>query len=477
MRLTRIAALCFLLLCAGRSASALPVRVLATGDMHGWLEAQEVDNQRLGGAAEMLAYWKRMEGYSPSRFLVLSCGDIATGPTLSTLFEGDPVIEVMNRMGYDASVLGNHEFDFGLESLRKWRERSIFPFLAANLFEQDGVQSDAVVPYLLYDEQGVKVGIIGLTVENVEAITDTAGLVSGPYEESLRRWVPQLRGLGAEAVLVVTHVPMEELIELAEAVGDLGVPLMLGGHSHEFGQIKVKDTWVVNSGEWWDGYSRIDLDYDPETGKTVVLTAKQVWLQQAAPESDEAVAREIDRWRALLPQKVQEPIGYTATGLQRPVAAYNFVVDCWLAMDGKAEIALTNHGSLRQDIPPGSITRATITGLMPFSNSLLRITLSGSQLLEYLPEDGAIGMAGLSLRGGECIMAGTGRPVEPQMTYRVLINDYMYETCPALQAADPKPEEVYTDWRQPVYEWLLLHPSSEGDPLENLVDVKPRVVP
>ncbi len=387
------------------------------------------------------------------------------------------MIGVMNQMGYDASVLGNHEFDFGLESLRRWQERSTFPFLAANLAEPNGALSDVALPYLLYDEQGVKVGVIGLTVWNVEAITDTAGLVSEPYEESLRRWVPQLRALGAKAVVVVTHIPLEELVELAKAVDDLDIPLMLGGHSHEFGQIKVQNTWVVNSGEWWDGYSRIDLDYDPETGKAVVLTAKQVWLQQAAPQSDEGVASEIARWQQLLPQKLQEPIGYTASGLERPVAVYNLVVDCWLAMDGKAEIALTNYGSLRQDIPPGSITRATITGVMPFSDSLLRVRLTGSQLLDYLPEDGSIGMAGLSLRGGEFIVASTGRAVDPQTTYRVLVNDYMYNTGPVLQAADPKPEEVYADWRRPVYEWLLLHPSSEGDPLEGLVDIKPRVVP
>jgi 2',3'-cyclic-nucleotide 2'-phosphodiesterase (5'-nucleotidase family) len=145
-------------------------------------------------------------------------------------------------------------------------------------------------------------------------------------------------------------------------------------------------------------------------------------------------------------------------------------------MDSKAEIALTNYGSLRQDIPPGSITRATITGVMPFSDSLLRVNLTGNQLLEYLPKDGSIGLAGLSLRAGQYVVAKTGQPVDHEATYRVLVNDYMYNTSPVLQAADPKPEQVYADWRQPVYDWLVLHPSSEERPVEELVDSQPRVV-
>jgi len=477
VRLIRISVVCFLLLCANHLAWPLPIRVLATGDMHGWLEAQPAGKQQLGGAAEMLACWERVEKYSPKRFLVVACGDIATGPALSTIFKGEPVIEAMNRMGYDACVVGNHEFDFGLDNLAKWERSAKFPFLAANLSKPDGAPSDMVLPYMLYDEQGVKVGVIGLATQGVERIANTAGLLGQPYVETLRKWVPQLRAKGARMVVVVAHAPMADLVELAKAVGDLDIPLMLGGHSHELGQIKVQNTWVVNSGEWWRGYSRIDLDYDPETGKAIVLAAKQVWLQQANPRSDRRVAQEIARWHRSMQAEFRVPMGYTASGLQRSAGLYNFVLDCWLAMDSRADIALSNYGSLRQDIPPGPITKETFVGVMPFTNSLLRLTLTGDQLLTYLPKDGSIGMAGLRWQGGKFIVAKTGEQVDPQATYRVLINDYMYNTNRMLQVADPKPERVYEDWRQPVYDWLASHPSSKDKPLETLVDLRPRNVP
>lgn len=458
-------------------ACALPLRVLATGDMHGWLQSQPVGKQRLGGAAEMLARWERAEKYLPRRFLVVSCGDVATGPALSTVFRGEPVIEVMNRMGYDVCVVGNHEFDFGLDNLAKWKQSAKFPFLAANLSKPDGSLSDVALPYIMYDEQGVKVAVIGLATEGVEKIANTAGLMGLPYADTLRKWVPRVRAEGAQVVVVVAHAPMDDLVQLAKAVSDLDIPLMLGGHSHELGQIKVQNTWVVNSGEWWKGYSRIDLDYDPETGKAVVLVAKQVWLQQADAMSNARVAREIARWQRSMEAEFRVPIGYTAKGLQRPAGVYNFILDCWLEMDSRADIALSNYGSFRQDIPPGPITKETIVGVMPFTNSLLRLTLRGDALLAYLPKDGSIGMAGLRCEGGRFIVAKTGQPIDPQATYRVLINDYMYNTSPLLQEADPKPERVYEDWRQPVHDWFAAHPSSESNPLDALVDVKPRTIP
>jgi 2',3'-cyclic-nucleotide 2'-phosphodiesterase (5'-nucleotidase family) len=252
---------------------------------------------------------------------------------------------------------------------------------------------------------------------------------------------------------------------------------MLGGHSHELNQMKVQSTWVVNSGEWWKSYSRIDLDYDPETGKAIVLTAKQVWLQQANPKSDRQVAQEIARWERSLGAEFHTPLGYTASGLQQPAGVHNFIVDCWLAMDSRADIALSNYGGFRQDIPAGPITREIIVGVMPFTNSLFRLTLTGDRLLAYLPKDGSIGMAGLRWQAGKFIVAKTGQPIDPQATYRVLINDYMYNTSPVLQGADPKPERVYEDWRQPVYDWLASHPSSKDKPLDALVDLQPRITP
>lgn len=453
---------------------ALPVRVLVTGDMHGWIEAQTADGQTLGGPAEMLAQWKAVDGYAPEKFLLISCGDIATGPAVSTIYKGAPVIAVMNRMGYDLTVVGNHEFDFGLNALRGMQTEAKFPFLAANLTNADGTPAPIVKTTLLNDEQGVKVGIIGLTLPEINTMANTGGLVTQPAAAVVRATAAALKEAGAQTIIVAAHMPLGDLQRLADQVADLNIPLMLGAHSHEFGQMKVGNTWLVNSGQWWQGYSRIDLDFNPQNGRTVVLDTKQAWLQGEKPAADPDVQAEVSRWTRRIQAEYGQSLGYTATGLKRPWAAGNFVVDSWLAVHA-ADVALCNQGGVRQDIPAGEITKLTLIGLLPFDNALLRIKLTGAQLSAYNPAPESLLYGGVRRQGDTLIDLKNGQPVEAGKTYRVLINTFLYNTSAALKAADPKPEVVDAHWRNPVIAWLEKNPTSKEKPLETLVDAKARV--
>ena len=85
-------------------------------------------------AANLVGLWRTAEGYqADGSFLLLSGGDMWTGPAISTWFQGQSMAEVMNAMGYDAAAVGNHEFDFGLEMLKARAAESEFPFLSANI--------------------------------------------------------------------------------------------------------------------------------------------------------------------------------------------------------------------------------------------------------------------------------------------------------------------------------------------------------
>lgn len=458
-----------LLLFALGQVRPVPLQVLVTGDMHGWLQSQPVGTQQLGGAAEMLTYWQRVEGYAPGKFLVLACGDFNTGPVLATALKGDPMVDVMNLMGYQACALGNHEFDYGIDRIPHWQALAKFPLLAANLSNLDGTPSKLVQPYTIIDFQGVKVGIVGLITKDLPYLTNQATTLKVlPYAATLRKVVPEVRQQGAQVIIVLSHIPADELLTLANGVKNLDIPLMMGGHSHEFDQRKEGNTWVVNSGEHWDGYSRLDLDYDKDSGKTVVLRAAQVWLQQSKPEVDAAVAKAIAGWQDKLAAEFNTVIGYTTTGLTERDALFNLVDDSMLAMDPTADIALMNDGGIRQDIPAGPITKGTIVGVLPFSDSIYRLTLSRQQLLDYLPA-GYIGMAGLRRAGGKFLLQKTGQPLDPAATYHVLLNNFMYDTSATLKASDPKPVTVWSDWRQPIYDWLAKHPSRKDTPLEGML--------
>jgi 2',3'-cyclic-nucleotide 2'-phosphodiesterase (5'-nucleotidase family) len=469
-----------LLLLAGL-AHAKPVHILVTGDMHGWLEPLSAGSETLGGAAETLAAWKDQEGYTRDQFLVLSAGDIATGPALSTAYAGEPDVEAMNLMGYDVSALGNHEFDFGMDQLQKLRSMASFPFVSANVLISETSTATLVQPFVVVEKLGVKIGVIGLMTTSLKQLSITGPILATDYAEALRLWAPKARAAGAELLVVLAHVPLNELRDTAAQVGDLGIPLMLGGHSHELGQTRdmVSGTWIVNSGEWWKAYSRIDMDFNEATGKTKLLSSKQVWLQQDKPKADPVVKAVIEKWekRLAADPAMGSVLGYLGSPLPRFWPAFNFVCDAWLAMDPDSDLALDNDGSLRQDLAAGPLRKADLLSLMPFNDALYRLKLNGRQVKALLPRAPGklMGMAGLAKVGKSWILTKSGKKLSRDGNYSVLINSYMLETMPQLKAHKNEAVLVAKNWRDPLEAWLKDHPSNAENPLNKILDAKPRI--
>jgi len=471
-----------LLLAAAMPVFPLPIRILATSDMHGYLLSEPTGRpdteRRLGGAAEMFAHWKEAEGYAPKDFLLISGGDIATGPPLAILFEGDPVVSVMNLMGYDVNVLGNHDFDFGPKRLLAWQKAAAFPFISANLANPDGTPSRLVAPYIINQEQEVKIAVIGLTTLAFHELGLTDGIYTTPYAEALRKAVIAARAKGAEVIIVAAHVPFNEMLDLAKEVADLALPLMLAADDHRLTKSKVGQTWVVDNGEKWHSYARIDLDYDPQTKKTIVRGVKQTQLLQNRPTTDSKVKAEIAKWQQRLEEERKEPLGYTASGIPFSHEFYNFVADCILQAYPKAQVALVSRRSLRVGLPPGVIDKGRIMDALPFRNSLVRITLNGKQLQAYLPKSGGdIVLAGLRREKGCYFLMPDDIPIAPQTKYQVILSSYLYTGSRYLRQADPQIALMYGNWWQPIYDWLSAHPTSRERPLEKLVDTKPRLLP
>jgi len=167
--------------------------VLYTNDEHGWMEPY----QETAGAAGVARLWRERENVTAEGpFLVLSGGDMWTGPALSTALAGESMADVMNAMGYQAAALGNHDFDFGLQALRARRAQSAFPFLSANLRDrQTGEIPDFAVPFLIREVNGIRVGVIGLTTTET-AVDTRPEVVSGlrflPYKDVLPQTIDRL---------------------------------------------------------------------------------------------------------------------------------------------------------------------------------------------------------------------------------------------------------------------------------------------
>jgi len=456
-----------LLLVAG-SAMAVPVQILATGDMHSVLKGRMMDGYLLGGPAAMFGYWKAREGYAPNKFLVLSTGDNVSGQAGFTMLEGEPDIEVMNAMGFQASAINTHEFDFGRGQLLRMAAAAKFPLLAANLHGPDGQVAEVAKPYVLIDTQGVKVGVVGLITR--AATQPNLGLYTiGEYDPALRAAVAEARAKGAQVIVVIASLSDAELAALARATADLHLPLMFAGGTHEYTQQFVPEsgTWVMSNGAYWAGYGRIDLDVDLADGSARVEAIKQVRLQQRTPALDPALQEIVARWQQKLGPDYNKPLGTAAGSLLRVTSATAFTLHCWLVANPAATFAMINTNGIRQDLPAGPITRADIINALPFDDKLYRIKMTGKQLLEFKGmKNDTVSVNDLATVDGKVMNLQSNLPLDPATTYAVILCDYLYNTSDYLRACDPAPVTVSPDWRLPLYQWLADHPTTAQKPLE-----------
>jgi 5'-nucleotidase / UDP-sugar diphosphatase len=457
--------------------------ILYTNDEHGWLAAQQnKDGSSVGGAAEMLGRWREQEGYTPDGpFLVLSGGDMWTGPAISTWFNGDSAAEVMNLMGYQAAAVGNHEFDFGLDVLARHAKDAKFPFLSANLVKKGTTEPpDFVRPYTVVDVDGIRVGILGLTTRSTPVTTNPKNVADFsflPYADALARNVPAMKAAGAEVIIALAHVCSLEMRLLAPRAKQLGVDVLTAGHCHERIAEEVAGLPLIGGGQYMQSYARLPLEIDATTRQVTAGKPEVIANRSAAgvAPSDATVAGRVAHWQQQTDAALGEVIGYTKDGLAaRSNALLNLVTDAWLQAYPTADVALNNLGAFRQGIDAGPITLGDIVGVLPFNDQIVDAAVTGAQLKENLDCcDSAI--AGITYRDGKLLLAD-GTPVDPQKTYHVLINDFMAVGGDRYKFDKQDPNAYFTaiDWRQPVIDALKRLATSERAPLELHLDTGAR---
>ena len=455
------------------TAAAEIITVLYTNDEHGWMEGMSPGT----GAAELLGIWQTEEGYAPDdeSFIILSGGDMWTGPAISTWFDGEGMAAVMNEMGYDATAVGNHEFDFGLDMLQVRQTQSEFPFLSANMrYAADNtLPTDVgILPFTIMPVNGVNVGIIGLTTVTTPRTTNpntVAAFNFIDYETALREVVPEVQAEGADLILVVAHACQQELEALATAVSDLNIHLFGGGHCNELFAHERNGAVLLEGGYHLGSYARAVFAVNAEAETVEIIEVGTV--QNEGGTAVPAVQTIVDKWRQAVDNELNEVIGYTEAGVeQRSPEMQALITSAWLAGYPAADVAITNSGGIRAAIEPGEITLADIVSVMPFDNVIIEVSLTGDQLLTVLDLAGNDAIAGASQQNAQWILDGSNQPVQPGASYSLLVNDFMYaggDDYAFLAEADPEAYNTAIDWRQPVIDWITAQESTETNPLDD----------
>lgn len=461
---------------------------LVTGAENGYLLPTDEAAGKRGGAAETLGRWVAEEGHCAgplsdtgaapcegSRTLVLSTGDNANGQSISSFFKGASTAEVMRHMGYAASAFGNRELDWSREQFLANTKAGGFPYLAANLRAKDETGAAlGLKPYRLVERQGLKVAIVGLAARK-STWTPMPGRMAGlelvPDEVALGAAIPVAHLEGADLVVVVTDGCLNDLTDLLGMHPEWSPAFVAGRDCERDYPDMVGRTRLVYPGRHWNEYARISVTVDllkPVAERVTFVDSKLVDV--FGPGTPEPKAAElIAAWKAKLDAALGERIGFTRAGIEQDSPEMAAWLTTSLKERFKTDFALLNRKGVRQGLPPGPLTRATIWDLVPFENEVVTLTVTGEQLLAAAGNVEAR-FAGLRAKG-DGFVDEKGAPIDPKKTYTLATTDYLYLGGDGfkLHEADPRPTETKVSWQTALIEWTAGKKSDEKRPLESLL--------
>ncbi|MCO5182474.1 MAG: bifunctional metallophosphatase/5'-nucleotidase [Anaerolineae bacterium] len=455
--------------------SVRTVTVLYTNDEHGWMAG----NQEGSSAANLLGLWHANHTcFADDSCLILSGGDMWTGPAISTWFEGESMAEALNAMGYAAAAIGNHEFDFGIAGLEARAAQSNFPFVSANMRYKDtgAVPIDlGVQPYTVVERNGVRIGIIGLTTTTTPQTTAPYNVEPFDfidYETALREIVPQIQAEDIDLIVVPAHLCERELVQLVPSAVELGVHLLGGGHCNELVADSAESFVTLIGGGHLRSYAWADLSIDLNDGSVSVITSGTA--ENSGGAADPAVQAIIDRWQAATDAELDVTIGYLGETIKRQSPTMQkLITETWLEMIPTADVALTNLGGMRDDLRAGPITYADFISVSPFNNVLVDVQLSGADLIRTITTADRVAVGGLIRKAnGDWELTRTGELLVDDEIYSVLVSDFMYaggDDFTLLAEADPDGYNTAIDWRQPTLDWMIAQNSSAENPLDDAI--------
>ena len=353
-----------------------------------------------GGVARLATVVREVRASAP-HVLVTNGGDTISPSLLSSFDQGAHMIDLFNQIGFDAMVLGNHEFDFMPAVTAARIAEARFPILSSNAVEPDGTLIDGVTENLIIEVGLYKVGLFGLTTASTPMISSSDPVTFRPATEVAAEQAAKLRDAGADLVVALAHTGRGE----DEALMRQGVvDLLLSGHDHDMRVEVGRDATFVESGAQAEFVTIVEIAMDTTEGRK---GPRFVWepsvriVNTVSVAPDPALQAAVDAYLGGLEQELDIEIGTTAVELDsrrsvvrsRESGIANLFADAMRTATG-ADAALTNGGGIRADkvYPPGSVLmRRDIQSELPFGNKTILLEVTGADLLAAL-ENGVSGV-------------------------------------------------------------------------------------
>ncbi len=495
------------------------MQLLSFNDLHGNLEPPSGSSGRVtetqadgttktvdAGGVEYLATHLRQARKGNAYSITAAGGDmVGASPLISGLFHDEPTIEALNKLDLDVTSVGNHEFDEGAKELARLQKGGChptdgcyvegkkfqgadFPYLAANVLDEKSGKP-VLAPYWVWKKNGVKVGFIGVTLENTPGVVSAEGVKGLKFKdevETIDKYAKVLQKQGVKSIVALIHeggAPASSsynydcdapgagdgisgpIVDIAENVSPM-VDALVTGHTHNAYVCTIDDPagkprMVTSAASFGRLYTDTTLTYDRRTGdiaRTAVKSANHV-VTRDVPKAPDMTSL-IGKWNALAAPIGNRAVGHISgdigtAGTESPLG--DLIADAQLAygkeLDPETDLAFMNPGGIRTGLTyaasgsegDGVVTYAEGFAVQPFANTVNLKDITGEQLIKVLQEQvsganaaspkvlqissGLTYTLDLTKSGAERVVADSvrlnGAAIDPSATYRVAMNSFL----------------------------------------------------
>ncbi|KPN64536.1 5'-nucleotidase [Aliiroseovarius crassostreae] len=466
--LTTVAALA---LGAGAAAADYSLTVLHTNDFHARFEPiskydsgcsaeDNTDGKCFGGSARLVSAIAEARAQTNNSILV-DGGDQFQGTLFYTYYKGKLAAEMMNKMGYDAMTVGNHEFDDGPEVLRGFMDAVNFPVLMSNAdVSGEPLLHEKLAKSTVIERGGEKIGLIGLTPQDTDELASPGpNVIFSDPVGAVQQEVDRLTEQGVNKIIVLSHSGF--VVDKRVATETTGVDVIVGGHSntllsntHERAEgsypTYVNGVPIVQAYAYGKFLGVLDISFDDDGN--VQAAGGDLMLLDASVSEDEDTAARIAQAAKPLDEIRNKVVASSAEAIDGERVSCrlmectmgNIIADAMLdrVKDQGIEIAIQNGGGIRASIDAGDVTMGEVMTVLPFQNTLSTFQVDGATIVAALEngvskhEEGAgrfPQVAGMSFAfdvskpAGERVsdvMVG-GQPIDLAKVYGVVSNNYV----------------------------------------------------
>lgn len=484
-----------------------------TSDIHGWYNARPAKynnknpHRLLGGFAALASLVKK----EPLPFILVDSGDWFQGTALGIITKGRSSITLMNELGYTAAALGNHEYDFGQDNLKKLSKEAKFKILAANI---ENGEIKYAKPYTIRKIEGVKIGIIGVITPSTKIFPPyVSDLKFTSIGTSCNKYIKILEQKNVDAIIVLAHNGLcnscaRNILDGSDIkpekydykYGNLHLAgnyskaphIVFGGHYHTGlkGGYYENGTLFVESASELTHTSRVELKFDDDTNEFISAKSELIplWIDETGEDLE--ISKKLKSLGKKLRIKLDKPLARAESNLTRFSITLDTPLGNWItdaiAEIGNTDIAFQNSGGIRADIYAGDITLRHIYQVLPFENTIVTVEITGKEMKNLIKQNiknqkSFMQVSGLEILYSENskgipdkikIMAG-GKNIDLRKTYKVATSSYL--TCGGsggwILAKGKNITNTKINMRQAVVEYLKKNPIVKAPPVGRIKKV------